>query len=208
MAKYNLTFNIFSHIKKFKIYRSPYLFIGLVVLLATCSSHQDYPFVDAYLTKLVDYGGDTIWDRYVEVFDVNGLPMIPAVKLNGGEVILDQYGYVTCIYNDTLHFATNQEYELTVDHYYGQANAKIWMPTDFSMISPGPTYILKRESTLSVAWHKSEKATRYYFYVDIEYEDENGDDFEFFHDTIVDDTIIRYPPNPGFLGITLSNYGR
>jgi hypothetical protein len=171
------------------------IFTLITVLIAACSNHRDYPFVDAYLTKAVDYNGDTIWDRYVEVFDVNGLPMIPAVKLNGEEVILDQYGYITCIYNDTIHFAPNQEYELTVDHYYGQANAKIWMPGDFSMISPDTNYILKRDSILSVTWHKSEKARQYYFYVDLEYEDENGEDFEFFHDTIVDDTIIRYPPN-------------
>jgi hypothetical protein len=181
--------------KKIKINYRQFLFIGLAVLLATCSNHRDYPFVDGYLTKAVYYSGDTLWDRYVEVFDINGLPMIPAVKLNGNEVVMDQYDYIQCIYNDTIHFATNQEYELTVNHYYGQANAKIWMPGDFSMISPGPTYILKRDSILSVTWHKSEKASKYYLYVDIEYEDENGEDFEFFHDTIVYDTIIRYPPN-------------
>jgi hypothetical protein len=204
LAKYNLTFNIFSHIKKFKVYFSPYLFIGFVVLLATCSSHHDYPFVDAYLTKAVDYGGDTIWDRYVEVFNINGLAMIPAVKMNGNEVEMDQYDYIQCIYNDTFRFSTNQQYELTVDHYYGQASAKIWMPGDFSMIGPGPTYIYNRDSVLYVTWHKSPGATSYWFSVDLDYDFEDSlgewDSYEFYHDTILKDTFVRYAPNRFFPG--------
>lgn len=175
------------------------MFIGLTVLIAACSNHRDYPFVDGYLTKAVDYSGDTLWDRYVEVFDINGLPMIPAVKLNGAEVEMYQYDYIQCVYDDTIHFATNQEYELTVDHYYGQANCKIWMPGDFSMISPGPTYIYNRDSVLFATWHKSEGASWFWFsvYLDYWFIDTLGeeDNIDFYHDTIVYDTFVRYARN-------------
>lgn len=157
--------------------------------------------IDGYLTKLVYYSGDTIWDRYFEVFDDDGMPMIPVVKLNGEEVEL--YNYSSAIrlltYWDTIHFSTGQKYELTVDHYQGQAHANIWMPGEFSMIGPDSNYILKRDSALLVTWHKSEKASRYYFYIYMDYEfiDTTGeeDDIDFFHDTIVYDTFIRYEPN-------------
>ena len=67
-----------------------FLIIFIAVLIVSCSK-RDVPLIDAYLTKYVPYVGDTIWDRYVEVFDVNGLPMIPSVKLNDEEVVLEDY---------------------------------------------------------------------------------------------------------------------
>lgn len=158
--------------------------------------------IDGYLTKYVPYAGDTIWDRYIEVFDIDGLPMIPLVKLNGEEIEIDDYDYIGCTYNDTIHFLTAKEYELTVDHYYGRAHAKIWMPGEFEMIGPDSSYILKRDSVLSVTWQKSDEARWYWFsiYLEYEYEDTSGewDDYEFYHDTIVYDTFVQYARNNFF----------
>jgi hypothetical protein len=172
----------------------------IIILIASCANKQDYPLIYGKLYKYIDYSNDTVWQRYFEVFDIDGLPMIPLVKLNSAEVEMYQFDYIQCIYyDDTVHFATNQEYELTVDHYYGQANCKIWMPGDFSMISPGPTYILKSDSVLFITWHKSERASWYWLSVDgdYDYEDSFGewDNYEFYHDTVVYDTFVRYARN-------------
>lgn len=178
--------------------------IIFVIIVACSNRHPDYPFIDGYLTKAIDYSGDTIWDRYVEVFNDDGLPMIPIVKLNGEAVELYDISIAIrlCTYWDSLHFATNKEYQLTVDHYYGQAQAKVWMPGDFSMIDPKPDYILQRDSALVVTWHKSANASWYWFsiYLEYDFEDSLGgwDSDEFKHDTIVYDTIVRYAPNRFF----------
>lgn len=173
-----------------------FIIIFIALLIVSCSKRDD-PLIDAYLTKYVPYVGDTIWDRYVEVFDVNGLPMIPSVKLNDEEVVMEDYDLIQCIYYDTVHFATGQEYKLTVDHYYGQARAKINMPGEFTMLSPDPTYILGRDSVLTITWHKSDKASWYWFslYLEYDYEDtaDDWDVYEFYQDTILYDTIIQYP---------------
>ena len=175
------------------------IFVSLIVIIIAACTRKDYPVIDGYLTKVVYYAGDTIWDRYFEVFDDDGLPMVPQVKLNGEQVEIDDFYYRLCVYQDTVHFATGKKYDLTVDVDQGQASASINMPGEFSMISPGPTYILNRDSVLTVYWHKSDKATWYWFsvYLDYDFLDSLGewDSYEFYHDTILYDTVVRYPRN-------------
>ncbi len=139
------------------------------------------PMVWGYLSK-VEYFDRTIeYQKDFEVFDYDGLRMVPIVSLNGRQ--------------------------LEVKHYWGTGFCHLVMPADFRLTMPPDTYILGMESTLVSTWRASRGAQWYWasVYVNYDYYDTTGswDNYVFTLDTLVCDTSISIAPSrvfPPFVG--------
>ena len=165
------------------------------------------PMVYAYLLKVEFYDRTVEYDKDFEVFDYDGLRMVPVVLLNGRQVEAYSYSPTTYQYGDSYVIPAYQTYELEVRHYWGTGFCHLVMPGNFHLTMPPDIYILGQESTLVSAWHPSRGAQWYWVsvYVDYDYNDTTGtwDNYVFRLDTLVNDTSIVLPPErifPGFVG--------
>jgi hypothetical protein len=159
------------------------------------------PIVDGFLFKEVQYGG-TSYDRWVEVFDYDGIPQIPIVRLNDRQLDLVSWNPIHAMYEQTDAFKTDTPYALEVEHYWGKAHSRINMPADFRMTWPDTTYTYGRDSLLVARWQRSPGATWYWLnlYLSYDYLDTVGDYdyYEFDKDTVVYDTFCVYERNRFF----------
>jgi hypothetical protein len=168
------------------------------------------PMVYGYLFKVEDFGRSILYDKDFEVFDDDGLRMVPIVLLNGRQVEVYSYNPTIYEYGDTYEIPVYRKYELEVKHYWGSGFCHLVMPADFHLTVPPDTYILKKESTLVSTWRASRGSQWYWVsvYVGYDYNDTTGtwDSYEFTLDTLVHDTSIAIPPNqvfPPFVGEVL-----
>lgn len=160
--------------------------------------------VNGYLYRGEYYDYSVEYERYVQVFDPRGLRMVPVVVLNRETLDVLTYSWTRYEYGDTMEFPTDSAYELRVTHYWGSAGAKVFMPGNFSVITPPERYILDLDSTLVVSWHPSARAEWYWveIVIDYEYRDSSGgeDDYTWQLDTMLNDTVLVIPPERIFPG--------
>jgi len=164
------------------------------------------PMVNGYIYKTEYYDGSIEYDKDVEVFDNDGLPMVPVVRLNGQPLEIYYYGTTVYRYGDNYYNPVNQKYELHVSHYWGDAFSRIVLPGDFRVTNPPEGCILSKESTLVATWQAAASAQWYWvsLYAEYDFTDTllQWDDYAFYLDTLVFDTFIAVPPErlfPGFV---------
>jgi hypothetical protein len=160
------------------------------------------PMVYGYLFKVEYFDRSIEYDKDFDVFDNDGLRMVPIVLLNGGQVEVYSYGPTAYQYGDDHEIPVYEKYELEVRHYWGSGFCHLVMPGDFHLTMPPDTYILKKESTLVSSWRASRGAQWYWvsIYADYDYNDTTGswDNYTFTLDTLVYDTGIVVPPSRVF----------
>jgi len=164
------------------------------------------PMVIGYIWNTEIEDGSIEYDKNVDVYDNDGMRMIPVVTLNEKPVEIYGYGPTVYSYGDNYYNPVNQKYELKVTHYWGDAFSRVVLPGDFRITTPPDTYKLKLESTLVVTWQSSASAQWYWvsLYAAYDFYDTllQWDDYEFYLDTLVYDTVIAVPPSrvfPGFV---------
>lgn len=137
------------------------------------------------------------YEKNLEVFDFDGLRMVPVVLLNGEQVEALSYAPVSYEYGDTNAIPTYQKYEIEVRHYWGTGFCHLVMPGDFALIAPSDTHTLVQGASLEAAWRVSRGAQWYWFsvYANYDYYDTLGvwDNLEFRLDTLVHDTLMVVP---------------
>ena len=160
------------------------------------------PMVWGLLSKVRDVELAVTYDKNFEVFDYDGLRMVPVVSLNGHQVEAISYSPISYEYGDTNVIATNQKYELDVRHYWGTGFCHLVMPGDFALTVPSDTHTLRQGSSLVSDWRVSRGAQWYWLsvYVNYDYYDTLGtwDNREFRLDTLMRDTWIVVPPEQIF----------
>lgn len=158
----------------------------------------DEPMVNCYLYRLQFYDYSVEYSTYAEVFDNDGLRMVPVVALNRDTLEPFYYSPTAYRYGHENPFPVNARYDLNVTHYWGRAFSRVVMPGNFNMTLPPERYILGLDSTLVVSWQKSPAAQWYWLEVDIDYEFEDslGDwsDCELSLDTMLGDTVVVLGP--------------
>ena len=185
-----------------------FLLAACVVLFLACDGggqrtglNPNYkePMVYGYLFKAEYYDGSIEYTKDFEVFDYDGLRMVPIVLLNGSQVEAYSYSPTTYEYGDAYEIPAHQKYEVEIKHYWGSGFCHLVMPADFHLTAPPRDYILGMDSTLMSTWRASEGAQWYWVsvYVDYDYYDPNGywDNYTFTLDTLVQDTGIVVPPD-------------
>jgi hypothetical protein len=182
------------------------LALALAVLTAGCSErpagtlNPNYrePFVNGYVYRAHYRGGDIEHDKDISVNDNAGLRMVPIVTLNGRSIEPYYYSITSYRYGDDSVNLTQLRSELRVTHYWGEAFAHATMPGDFRLVAPADGSVFDPESTLLLAWTRSEAAQWYWvsFVAEYDYLDQSGqwDDYEFRLDTLVLDRSLLLPP--------------
>jgi hypothetical protein len=162
------------------------------------------PMINGYVYKTEYSDGSIDYDKNVEVIDNAGLRMVPEVMLNGRPLEIYYYGTTTFRYGDEYYNPVGQRYELNVRHYWGEAFSRVVLPGDFRITGPPPRFILHRESTLVASWRPSFAAQWYWvgLYCGYDFYDTLGewDDYEFYLDTLVFDTVLSVSPARIFPG--------
>jgi hypothetical protein len=194
--------------------------LGLVTLLAailllSCEDgggKNDYnpnyrePMVWGLLSKVSDIEQEVSYQKDFEVFDFDGLRMVPTVLLNDSQVETYFYSPTEYDYGDTNVIPTNRRYDLEVRHYWGTGFCHLVMPGDFELTLPPrvpfDTFVLGQRESLASAWRASRGAQWYWLsvYVNYDYYDTLGawDNREFRLDTLMHDTWIIVPPEQMF----------
>jgi hypothetical protein len=179
-----------------------YTAVSIAVLATCCDRASDpgldplysEPMINGTLYRVEFYDNSVEYWRDFEVFDNDGLRMVPVVTLNRDT--LDAYSYSPTIYRygDNSWFRVYKPYELTVSHYWGQAFSRVVMPGNFMLTSPPEDYIFDMESTLVLTWRSSAGAQWYWvdLYCDYDFLDSNEvwDDYTYNLDTVVHDTFV------------------
>jgi hypothetical protein len=186
------------------------IFLGAALLLS-CESgggkddlNTNYkePMVWGVMSKTRDVDLTVSFNKDFQVFDYDGLRMVPVVTLNGEQVEAISYSATSYEYGDTNVIPTNHEYEFEVRHFWGTGFCHVVMPGDFGLTLPPDTLLLRPESTLVAAWRTSRGAQWYWLsiYANYDYYDTTGvwDNREFRLDTLMCDTAIAVPPERMF----------
>lgn len=178
------------------------IILALCILVTQCIRDKSKPAISGFLFKTVYYDGDSAYDRNIQVYNYKGFSAIPLVKLNNEILGIYDWGINWYQFSDENIVLSNKDYELEVSHSDGTAKAKVSMPGNIRFTQPDTSYILKRESTLVIAWQKSSKATWYWldYYISYEYLDTAGeeDSYDISKDTVITDTFCRLEPNRFF----------
>uniref|UniRef100_A0A7C4GEB6 DUF4249 family protein n=1 Tax=candidate division WOR-3 bacterium TaxID=2052148 RepID=A0A7C4GEB6_UNCW3 len=184
----------------------PLFFVVALALVCGCDESKgrvrdpfyDEPMVNCYLYRLQFYDYSVEYSTYAEVFDNDGLRMVPIVVLNRDTLEPYYYTPTAYRYGHENPFPTNARYDLNVTHYWGRAFSRVVMPGNFNMMLPPERYILGLDSTLVVSWQRSAAAQWYWLDIDLDYEFEDSlgvwDDFELSLDTILTDTVVVIRP--------------
>lgn len=153
------------------------------------------PFIVAFMIKSFE-AGDTINYKEVYVYDIDGFPMIPLVLINDSTIPITDFYYHWYFYSEEKSFASGKQYQLKIEHGFGEANGKVFVPADFRIIKPLPNFNLSKDSNLYCVWQKATKANWYYATLDLyyQYKDNNGQIkfFRFTSDSVVYDTFLIY----------------
>jgi hypothetical protein len=156
------------------------------------------PMVWGLLSKVRDVELEVSYDKSIEVFDYDGLRMVPAVLLNGEQLEPLSYSPTSYEYGDTNVIPASKKYDLEVRHYWGTGFCHLVMPGDFALLVPSDTHTLTQGASLVSTWSASRGAQWYWLsvYVNYDYYDTLGswDNLELRLDTLVFDTSIVIPP--------------
>ena len=142
--------------------------LGVLVLLigGRCGRvRTKEPLIDGFLFKEAFVGYPVGYDRWIEVWDNDGLPQIPTATYNGQQLEMISWNPNHTIYEDTLPFRTDTTCDLVVDHYWGTAQARVNLPGDFRVLHPDSSYVYHRDSALAVTWQQSRGASGYDLFV-------------------------------------------
>jgi hypothetical protein len=174
-----------------------------VGLAATCAPTPKRSLVDGILSKeAYSEEPNPFYDRWVEVYDDDGLPWIPTASYNRSPVVLIQRSAFYAAFEDEAKFRTDTAFELEVEQYWGTARARINMPGDFALTRPEPDFVLGPGAGLDFAWQRSSGASWYWLVVLVQYSytDTLGSSgsYRALLDTIVYDTMCRYAPDRFF----------
>jgi hypothetical protein len=162
--------------------------------------HPEYsePYINGYVYRIVYSDSTSEYDRDFEVVDNRGLRMVPVVRLSGWPMPVYYYSATKYLYGDANYTAPLYRYELNVEHYWGEAFARVTMPADFAITRPGERYILGMDSTLVVTWRRAQAAQWYWFslWITYDYLDTLGewDSRDVRMDTLVFDTTLSFGP--------------
>ncbi len=169
---------------------------ALGILFNQCFIEKSTPTISGLLFKAQYYNGDSAYQRDFVVYDYKGFSQIPLVTVNRETIPIYNSSMNWYEFYDENIFLSNRDYELIVNTSQGRAQAKIGMPANFTIIRPDTSYIMGRDSTLTITWHKSNKATWYWldYYISYDYEDTSGEmnSYEFTKDTILTDTVCTF----------------
>lgn len=180
--------------------------VATLIPLAGCRDNRlvgrdplyDQPMVNCYLYRLQFYDYSVEYSTYAEVFDSDGLRMVPIVALNRDTLQPFYYSPTAYRYGHERPFPVNARYDLNVTHYWGNAFSRVVMPGNFNMTLPPERYILGLDSTLTVSWQRSSAAQWYWLEVDVDYEFEDSlgtwSDCELSLDTMLTDTVVTLEP--------------
>jgi hypothetical protein len=184
----------------------PLALLGAVLLLACQDSagkddlNLNYrePMVWGMLAKVTDDELAVTYEKYFQVFDRDGLRMVPVVTLNGRPVAVTNYSPTEYDYGDSDVIPTYRRHDLEVEHYWGVGFCHLVMPGDFALTLPPREFLLGQDSALTTAWGASSGAQWYWLsiYISYDYDDTLGyeQSFEFRLDTLMHDTAITVAP--------------
>lgn len=160
------------------------------------------PYVDGYLYRLEYFDRSVDYQRHVTVYDNDGFRMIPRVRLNSNELKPYYFSRGQYRYSDETWFRVFRPYQLSVEHYWGEAFSRVVMPGNFELTRPVERYVLELDSALVISWRPSVGARWYWveLYCDYDFLDTSGvwDDYTIDLDTIVYDTSLVLIPSALF----------
>lgn len=171
-------------------------FSGLFLLTACFRTESRYkePMINGFLYRVEYYDRTVEYARDFEVFDNDGLRMVPVLTVSDEPIKVVSYSPTRYVYADEKVFPVDTTYRLDVRHFWGEASAEIAMPGNFRMSLPPEEYILPQDSTLVIRWKSSPRAEWYWADVYIDYEfidpDGNWDDISIDLDTVLQDTFL------------------
>ncbi|UCG42245.1 MAG: hypothetical protein JSU73_10245 [candidate division WOR-3 bacterium] len=152
------------------------------------------PMINGFLYRVEYYDRSVEYFRQFEVFDNDGLRMVPVLTVNGEPIRILSYTSTRYLYADEKEFPVDTTYLLEVSHFWGEAWAEIPMPGNFQMTLPPEEHILLQDSALVIRWQKSSRAEWYWVDVYMDYEffdrDGNWDDITIELDTVLQDTFL------------------
>lgn len=177
--------------------------VAIVLLSLGCArARKKEPMANALFLKQVHPTYIVTHQRWLELSDDDAFPQIPKVTLNGEQLPLARWNPIQAIYADSVPFPVDTSYLVRIEHYWGEASSRVYMPGSFRINGPDSNYVLDRDSLLVIHWGPARGATWYwlnlfldYDYLDTLYE---WDYYEFDRDTIVFDTICVYERNRFF----------
>lgn len=179
---------------------------GVVLLLVLgigCGRQRSkQPLIDGFLFREAYIGYPVSYDRWIEVYDEDGLPQIPTAKYNGQQLEMVHWNPFHTIYEDTFRFRRDTVYELRVEHYWGTATTRVNMPADFRITCPDSNYVYNRDSVLTINWQRSRGASWYWVvvYLGYYYQDTSGRTrlYQDVKDTILTETTCVFAANRFF----------
>ncbi len=176
-----------------------FIFLGLSFLSGCRSKEKAY--ISSFIFRDVAPWG-TIYYKEMYIYNKNGFPVVPTCQINDTALKIADYHYHWYLFADWQRFVVDRKYKLLVKHSAGSARGEAFLPGNFEILRPESTYILNKDSVLWVVWRKANGATWYWLDLTIEYdyEDTTGewDYYEFWKDTIIFDTVVRYEKNRFF----------
>jgi len=178
------------------------LFLSVLLLQPACyrtESQYKEPMINGFLYRVEYYDRTVEYIRQFEVFDNDGLRMVPVLTLNGVPIRVLSRSPTRYLYGDEETFPVDTTYRLEVRHFWGEAWAEIPMPGNFRMSLPPDEYILPQDSGLVIRWTGSSRAEWYWvdLYIDYEFIDQEGnwDDVSIELDTVLLDTFLLVDPD-------------
>jgi hypothetical protein len=185
-----------------------------MLLLACERPHPVGPLIQglAYHESFDD-GSESYYQVYL-VYDVDGLPQIPAVKANDIPIEMTYYQAQQGQYESEGYFPLDTTIDLRISHYDGEAHCRVNMPGNTELTRPDSRFVLGKGDPVTITWHKAHGASTYYLdlYINYEYNDTMGewDDMEMEPDTTITDTTFTFPGDwlfPPIVGEVLCGEG-
>jgi hypothetical protein len=169
----------------------------LPLLLACQRSAPDGPLIQGLAYRESFVGEADCYYQVFLVYDIDGLPKIPLVKVNDAPIEMTYFEPQQGQYESWNQFPVDTTMDLKIADYEGEAHCRVNMPGSTVLTLPTPWFVLQKDQPVTIAWNKAHGASTYYLdlYVNYEYNDSFGewDDFEGEWDTTVTDTSFTFP---------------
>jgi hypothetical protein len=192
-----------------------YLLSAICLLLLACQRpHPVGSLIQglAYRESFSD-AADAFYQVFL-VYDVDGLPRIPLVKVNDVPIEMTDFQPQQGQYESWDVFPVDTTMDVKIANYDGEAHCRVNMPGNTALTRPTPWFVLQKGQPVAIAWNKAHGASTYYLdlYINYEYNDTFGewDDFENEWDTTITDTSFTFPASwvfPPIVGEVLDGEG-